>query len=449
MILRKVLVRIMMGMGLLTGNASCATPAAIPPADTVVPACETDKVTISDLGWFRDAVGAWRVVGVINNHSTRAISKVFTAVEAKTADGQPTGRGEDVSAYPLNLQPGAQAPFTAWIDRAFPGLDHFEVVVEECVLAEQAERAQVEVRGGRMALDGRGLAQVTAELYNPGPESVLINGLMAAAYDQAGGLIAADYVVVSTRSLGPGESGPVRAVLNLPPEGATKIKSYRFFMDVLVNHPARLPLDVKHDVQVVSRYTDQEGRFHLVGQLTNPGKQWLMTSLQATVYIDPDSSVVADAACLNTWIPLGPGESLPFDLSDWGVLSSTPGLWEQMAGQNAAIALRLEPFLTWTTEARVAKLPLVESNASFTESQAYFSGEVKNNTGSGINNCLVIIVLRLKRSGEMVATGSVHLGIVDSATPEQILDYQLVIPMPPDVDPAALTVDIMALGQQP
>ena len=449
MILQKVVVRIIMGLGLLAGSASCADPAATQPADTVVPACETDKIKISDLGWFRDSGGAWRLVGVINNRSTRAISKVFTAVEAKTADGQPAGPGEDVSAYPLNLQPGAQAPFTAWIDRAIPGLDHFEVLVEECVLAEPAERGQVEVRGSRMAVDGRGLAQVTAELYNPGPRSVLINGLMAAAYDQDGGLIAADYLAVSTRILDPGESGPVRAALDLPPAGASKIQTYRFFMDVLINPPARLPLDVTKDVLVISRYTDQEGRFHLVGKLTNPGKQWVMTSLQAMVYDDQERSVVADAACLNTWIPLGPGESLPFDLSGWGVLGSSHGLWEQMAGKNAFIALRLEPFLTWTTEARVAKLPLVESNASFTEHQALFSGKVKNNTASGISNGLVIVVLRLKQSGEMVATGSIHLGIADSVSPGQILDYQLVIPLPPDMDPAALTVDVTALGQQP
>jgi len=65
-----------------------------------------------------------------------------------------------------------------------------------------------------------GPPRVTGELVNPGAKAVLVNGLMAAVYDQAGNLIATDYVDVATRYLQPGESGPVRASLDLPPGGA-------------------------------------------------------------------------------------------------------------------------------------------------------------------------------------------------------------------------------------
>jgi hypothetical protein len=210
--------------------------------------CDVAKVTITDVHWFKDSHGAWRVVGVITNNSSKPVSKVMTGVETYTKSGQPADQGEDVAAYPYDLQPGTQAPFTAWIDRKIPGLDHFKVEEDECVLADSAERASVEVRGGRMALDDAGAAQVTAELVNSGTKAVLVNGLMAAVYDQAGNLLAADYVNVATRYLEPGESGPVRASLDLPPGGAQQVKSYKFFMDALVNQPAPLPLDITHDV---------------------------------------------------------------------------------------------------------------------------------------------------------------------------------------------------------
>jgi hypothetical protein len=164
-----------------------------------------------------------------------------TGVETYTKSGKPADQGEDVAAYPDDLRPGAQAPFTAWIDREIPGLDHFSVEEDECVLADSAERASVDVHGGRMVLDDAGAAQVTAELVNPGTKAVLVNGLMAAVYDQAGALIAADYVNVATRYLQPGESGPVRASLDLPPGGAQQVKSYKFFMDAMVDQPAPLP----------------------------------------------------------------------------------------------------------------------------------------------------------------------------------------------------------------
>ena len=226
------------------------------------------------------------MVGTINNNTSHSISDVVTGVETYTKANQPADQGEDVNAYPLNLQPGAQAPFSAWIDRDIPGLDHFAVEVDECVVTEPAERSQVDVRGGRMVVDDNGTAQVTAELYNPGSQTVLVNGLMAGVYDQAGALVTAEYVVVGPRYLGPGESGPVRASLDLPPGGATQIKTYKLFMDVLVNSPGPLPLDINHDVKIISHYTDASGHFHLVGQVTNPGTTDLMTSVQATAYAD-------------------------------------------------------------------------------------------------------------------------------------------------------------------
>ncbi len=202
-------------------------------------------------------------------------------------------------------------------------------------------------------MDNAGTAQVTAELFNPGSQSVLVNGLMAAVYDQAGALVTAENVDIGPRYLAPGESGPVRASMDLPPGGAAQVKTYKLFMDVLVNQPGALPLDTTHDVQVLSHYQDAAGHFHLVGEITNPGTTDLMTSLQATVFSDAARSVVVDADDFTTWIPLQPGQTLPFDMTGWGPLNTVPGLWDSIAAQSE-IEVRIEPFLTWTAQARVA-----------------------------------------------------------------------------------------------
>ena len=312
-----------------------------------------------------------------------------------------------------------------------------------------AERGSVVVRGGRMALDDAGAAQVTAELFNPGTKAVLVNGLMAAVYDQAGNLIAADYVNVATRYLEPGESGPVRASLDLPPGGAQQVKSYKFFMDPLVSQPAPLPLDVSQDVRIISHYTDQKGQFHLVGQITNPGTKELMTSLQATVYTDSTKSTVADAAFFDTVVPIQPGESLPFDLTGWGALNSTHALWDQLARENAAISLRLEPFLTWTEATSVAELSLSDGSVSFNGQQALFTGKVQNDMSGRINAGEVVVVVRQKSNGAIVATGSQPLTITNSAAPGQVLDYSIAVSLPLNLDPATLATEVSTLGQQP
>jgi hypothetical protein len=447
--MRGWIIRFVLLMGLAAAGAACASPTTVPSQLAGVMGCDVAKVTITGVHWFKDSHGAWRVVGVITNNSSKPVSKIMTGVETYTKTGQPADQGEDVAAYPYDLKPGAQAPFTAWIDREIPGLDHFNVEEDECVLADSAERATVDVRGGRMALDDVGAAQVTAELVNPGAKAVLVNGLMAAVYDQAGNLIAADYVNVATRYLQPGESGPVRASLDLPPGGAKQIKSYKFFMDAVVDQPAPLPLSVAQDVKIISHYTDQNGQFHLVGQITNPGKQELMTSLQATVYTDSTKSSVADAAYFNSPVAIEPGETLPFDLTGWGALNSTRGLWDQLAKQNAAISLRLEPFLTWAETTSVAELSLSDGSVSINNQQALFTGKVQNDMSGRINAGEVVAVVRQKSSGEIVATGSQPIAITDSAAPGQVLDYSFAVQLPANLDPASLDTEISALGQQP
>jgi hypothetical protein len=403
---------------------------------------------VTGVHWFKDAVGAWRVVGVINNDSSQAVSKVVTGVETKTKDNQPADQGEDVSAYPLDLQPGATAPFTAWIDRDIPGLDHFIVEVDECVLAEQVERGEVDVHGGRMLVDDNGVAQVTAELYNPGSQTVLVNGLMAAVYDKAGALVTAEYAVVGPRYLAPGESGPVRATMDLPPGGEAQIKTYQLYKDVLVNQPGDLPFDINHDVQINSHYRDASGHFHLVGQITNPGSTNLMTSLQATVYSDSTRSKVVDVDDFTTWIPILPGQSLPFDMTSWGPLNNVSGLWDAIA-EKSTIVIRVEPFLTWAAEARVAQLMLENNSVSFADQQAAFTGKVTNELGSSIINGQVTAVVRQKADAFIVATGILHLDIASPAAQGQIFNYQLIVPLPQGLDPATLVTEVTAWGQQP
>jgi hypothetical protein len=368
-------------------------------------------------------------------------------VETFTRTGQPADQGEDVSAYPLDLRPGAQAPFTAWIDREIPGLDHFNVKVDECVLTEPHERGRVEIHGSQMVVDGAGIAQVTAELFTLGPKPVLINGLMAAVYDRTGALVATDYVQVATRTLEAGESGPVRVALYLPPAGAQRITSYKFFMDTLVNNPNPPALDANRDIKMLSHYTGEYGHFHLLGQITNPGSMGLIASLQATVYTDSNRSSVADAACLNTWIPLQPGETRPFDLTGWGALNDSPGLWAALSRQNAIITLRVEPFLTWTVESKVRELMLQNGSLSQKGRGVIFKGQVENNTGGSISTALVTAVLHEKPGGEILAVGSTHLAIPDSAASGQVLGYSFTVSLPANVDFDSVETNLIAQGQ--
>ena len=113
--------------------------------------------------------------------------------------------------------------------------------VSECILAEQQERSPVEVRKDGLSFDTEGRAHVTGEVVNPGTKPVLVNGLTAALLDAQGKPVAAEEASVSARYLEPGEHGPFRVTLLLPPGGQSAAREYRLYMDPVVTEP-RPPL---------------------------------------------------------------------------------------------------------------------------------------------------------------------------------------------------------------
>ncbi len=436
------------------GIGACA-PSAPAPAPTPTPtlsaieACDVSKVDMTGVHWFREPDGAWRVVGMMQNNSSQPISKVFMGVMTKNKNDEyvyPDGpKGEDFSAYPLNLLPGNQAPFSAWIKREIPGLDHFSIEKEFCVVAEPAERLQLQERGGRLLVDDNGLAHVTLDVVNPGSQTALINGMMVGIFDLSDRLISAVDAQITPRILAPGENGPVRATLALPPGGAAQVKSYKLYMDALVSESASKILDVEKDVRVNAQYLDTAGHFHLVGQITNSGTQPLMVSVQATVYADPAKTAVVDAAFLDTLIPLAPGENLPFDLADWQVLNNRAGLWETLS--KPVVTLRVEPFRTWATELFIAPLTVMAELPTFSTREAIFTGQVKNETGRNILLGTVTATLRDSTSEKIIATGQIPLGIVNVLAAGEIMSYSIVIPVESGFDPQTVQFEVTASGQ--
>ena len=436
---------------LLAGTSACAPMGHYlwgQPIITATGNCNPTRVPILNVHWFKDSEGAWRVMGEIENKSNQVIGSLETGVETRTKFDRPADQGEDVAAYPLNLKPGEEAPFIAWIDRDIPNLDHFEVEVADCAVAEEAQRSHVDISSDNVAVDSAGQAEVTGEMVNPGTQTVLVNGLMAAVYDSKGNMISADYAQVTPRYLAPGESGAMRATLELPPGAGAAISSHRFFMDVLVQDAAAaLPLDPAKDVQILSHYTDAGGHFHLLGQLTNSSAEPVMTAVQASVY-SADKSMLLDTGQYATRLPLAPGQTLPFDISDWGTLNNLPKALTGVEA-NINVRLRLEPFLSWNSDTPAVKLSLVSSTESIENGTAIFSGQVKNDTGRGITSGLVLMVVKQKADGKIVAVGNVHLPITDSAAPGAVMDYSLKLPLPAGVNAGALQAEVTALGYQP
>ena len=325
------------------------TPAT---SDEAAAECPPEKIAVTDLTWFQDAEGAWRVAGWINNGWDQPISKIVTDTEAVDDAGQVIDHGEDISVYPLNLKTGARAPFIAWIKRDFPGTKRFQVEVSECIVAEQQERSAVEVRKDELSFGSDGRGHVTGELVNTGAKPVLVNGLTAALLDAQGKPVAAEDAAVSARYLGPGEHGPFRVTLVLPPGAASAVREYRLYMDPVVTEPRPPLVEAGTDLRVTRQYVDGDGRFHLTGDVTNRGDANLTLRLQATLYDGPDRTKVVDAAFLDTAPPLKPGETRSVDFTNWGPVNGQQGLAGQLLERKAAADVRVELLQSWSEAAQ-------------------------------------------------------------------------------------------------
>jgi hypothetical protein len=135
-------------------------------------------------------------------------------------------------------------------------------------------------------------------------------------------------------------------------------------------------------------------------------------------------------------------------MTSWGPLNNVSGLWDAIA-EKSTIVIRVEPFLTWAAEARVAQLMLENNSVSFADQQAAFTGKVTNELGSSIINGQVTAVVRQKADAFIVATGILHLDIASPAAQGQIFNYQLIVPLPQGLDSATLVTEVTAWGQQP
>jgi hypothetical protein len=271
---------------------------------------------------------------------------------------------------------------------------------------------------------------------------------MVGLFDASNNLISAVNADVSPRILAPGESGPVRATLALPSGAAGQIKSYKLYLDALVTASVSRLVDAEKDIHVNSQYLDADGHFHLIGQITNSGTKPIMVSVQATVYTDPKKTAVADSASLDTLIPVAPGATFPFDLTDWKVLNSKAGLLDTLSKQSAVIALRVEPFRTWAADTPVIPLMVIAQPPTYSTQEALFEGQVKNNTGRNIIQATVTVTLRDKASGKIVATGQTSLDIDNTFAGGEAMSYSIALPIKTGLDPQGVEIEISASGQE-
>ncbi len=378
-------------------------PAEIPadPAATDAPGPEDAPTEILPLEVvmihsYTDNYDSYRVVGLVKNNSERAVEDI--EVEVEIFDGGGLSLHSDIANTSLYIiAPGETTPFALWVSESLPGAEYATATVVGHSTGD-IEWASVEIRGTAVAVDDDGDVHVTGELYNSSGDPVQINGLAAATFDADGNLITAEAYSVASRYLDPGEDGPFRVTMLGPAEEIASIAEYLIYVDAEFTAP-----EDYYDLifsEPTNNYMDKNDIFHLVGEITNNSKEHLSVDLLAAIY-DDEGRVIDVASTSLPIYSLSPGETLPYDFNDWGLLNYKDGAIDDAS----TFSVQWDPYWTWISEVEYVDLSTQYDAHEFDDGYGRFTGELVNDSGALLSNAAVIVCLYDAETGQIVAMG--------------------------------------------
>lgn len=198
---------------------------------------------------------------------------------------------------------------------------------------------------------------------------------------------------------------------------------------------APAPVNVTISTQPPSR--DEGGRLHALGEVTNHSTGPLEVGPVVAGLYAADGSLVDVGV---GWLPLtflNPGQSVPYDLSWFSMV-------ENIAAQAAQVT-EARVRVAWTLPSPFQGIPLTTRNETWERSDEYWyiQGEVVNTSGRPLVEYTDVVVALYDEQGRLVAAGA---DVTKLLAPAEVEPYHVLVRLPPDVEPAMLTIKSYGQG---
>jgi hypothetical protein len=411
-------------------------PTEVPPEPEIIE--ETSAVPAGELGvstimGYQDEWETWIIVGLVMNNTDRAVDDV--EVEVEVLDSAGSSLYQEVAYSTLySLAPGESAPFVLWVYDDLPDVSEFVGTIVG-FSATDLERAEVEISGTMMTFGG-GYVNVTGQLVNNNDYPVEIDDLAVATFNGAGQLMTADSDDVLIGYLKPGEAGPFRVSMDAPGVGQGEIVDFTVYANAEVSDG-----EDTFEINLLeeSGYFDSDGDYHLVGELMNDSAYNLNISLMAAFY-DVDGNVLDVSYGDIPTFAVAPGETIVFDAYNWTAYDDTEGVADQ------AVRDVIQVDYSWTYETDITYTDLPVTDGGFEESfwGLNFKGQVTNNAASLVDGGKIIVVLRDKATGGLIATG--YETLWDDIPTGGSYDYDVLVEIAEGFDTTSFDYTVVVLG---
>jgi hypothetical protein len=166
----------------------------------------------------------------------------------------------------------------------------------------------------------------------------------------------------------------------------------------------------------VHTYQDENGWFHVIGEIQNESKDVINLHLIGTFY-NQTGAVLGAATTSPSLRTLNPGERSPYDVKLLNPVETVAD-WQ----------IQIDPALSRKMATPSTVLTLLEVEKTSSEFQWSFSGSVNNDSQNELKSIVVVAGLRDTQSGNIIGLSQVHLrGEFQPGSP---LDFYL--PINPD-----------------
>ncbi|UCF60320.1 MAG: hypothetical protein JSV37_11210 [Anaerolineaceae bacterium] len=415
-----------------TTPTATATPL---PTNTTTPSpTPRPKIVIQDLFLYpgKDIDGC-SVIGTLENQSQDQVDSISIHITILDPEGKLLSE-QVIQPFLTRLSPKAISPFKA----TFPNVREAASVNAEILSYQSTEYKEVHMEIGDLQTisthDG-GMA-ILGLLENPNTTPVMIETFGLLAIDPQGQPIDLLPYTAGLSWLGPGDRVPF---LTFSRQDLGQVDFVPYYYATLKRYERSAPLTISTPPEVL---ITEQGAPLILGSISNENNQPYEASFLIILRIEAE---VLTVTSVTPFLPLRPGESRPYAVTDFPGLTTQLAKHESWEGELTAEIL-VDPFASRPSMRNIVQLEVQITQYEPIGSSLFIKGEIYNPQETDIESATVLAAVR-SIDGQLLTAGSTHLHEILPGNSSR--EFMLHLSLPQGADPAMSEYDVQAFGLLP